>query len=174
MHELLERLRGSDASEIAGEVVADPPLIAVLLDGMLGDDDGIRPLAAAAAEHAARERPELLAPHADALIDVAERARDPETRRFVAQMLARVELSDARADQATVILDGYLAGDDELVQAWALSAIVALANEHPRLRRHAGELVHERIDSDVPPVAERAGLLRDQAESWPSGSAGAS
>jgi hypothetical protein len=174
VHELLERLRGSDASDIADEVVADPPLIGVLLDGMLGEEGDIQALAATAAEQAARERPELLAPHADGLIDAAGCARDAATRRCLAQMLARVELSDERAAQATEILDAYLADADELVQAWALSAIVALANEHPALRAHAGAVVRERIESDAPPVGERARLLQDQAESWPSGSAGAS
>jgi hypothetical protein len=168
VHELLERLRGSDANDIAGEVVADPPLIGVLLDGMLGDDDEIQSLAAAAAEQAARERPELLAPHADTVIEAARRARSPETRRCLAQMLARVELSDERAAHARDVLDGYLTDGSATVEAWALSAMVALANEHPDLRPHARELVRERGDS------ERARLLRDQAESWPSGSAGAS
>jgi HEAT repeat protein len=174
VHELLERLRGSDASDIAGEVVADPPLIAVLLDAMLGGDEGIQARAAAAAEQAARERPELLAPHADALIDAARRAGSSDVRENLAQMLARVELSDERAAEAGHVLDGYLDDPEQRVQAWALSAIVALANEHPQLRAHARELVHERLDGDAPAVSERARLLRDQSESWPSGSAGAS
>jgi hypothetical protein len=169
----VDDLNGSDPAEIAAQVVADPPLIAKLLDAMLGEDEGIRARAAAAAEQAARERPELLAPHADALIEAARIARDGDTRRCVAQMLARVELSDERAAEATDVLESYLAGGPP-VETWALSAIVALANEHPALRGRARELVHARADGETaPPVRERARLLLGQADSWPSGAGSA-
>lgn len=165
----MDDLRTRDPAEIAADVVADPPLIATLLDAMLGDDEGIQARAAAAAEQAARERPELLAPHADALIEAARIARTGETRRNVAQMIARVELSDERAAEATEVLEGYLADGSPGVEAWALSAIVALANEHAALRTRARELVHRGAENEAPPVRERARLLLDQADSWPSG-----
>jgi hypothetical protein len=84
-------------------------------------------------------------------------------------MLARVELSDERAVQASELLERYLDDGSPAVEAWALSAIVALANEHPDLRTRAREAVHARADSEAPPVRERARLLVDQADSWPSG-----
>jgi hypothetical protein len=165
----VDDLRTRDPAEIAADVIADPPLIATLLDAMLGDDEDIQARAAAAAEQAARERPELLAPHADALIEAARIARTDETRRNVAQMLARVELSDERATEATEVLERYLDGASPAVGAWTLSAIVALANEHAGLRTHARELVHRGAENEAPPVRERARLLLDQADSWPSG-----
>ena len=174
MHELLERLREGKPEDAAAAAVADPPLIAVLLDGMTDDDSAVRTLASDAAEKAARERPELLAPHADTLIDIAATAEQKEVRWHAAQMIARVELSPERADEATRILEGYLSDRSHIVEAWAMSAIVALANDHPALRARARELVHGRLESDAPSVAARARLLLDQADSWPSGSAGAS
>jgi hypothetical protein len=175
VHELLERLRGGDrrskrpSERAAAAAIADPPLIAVLLDGMRCDDEVVRMRAADAAEQAARERPELIAPHADALIEIAAGARQAEVRRHAAQMLARSELSDDRAAQATRVLHRYLSDDDgENVQAWALSAIVAIANDHPALREHARELVHDRLESDSPAVRARAEMLVGQADSWPS------
>jgi hypothetical protein len=175
VHELLERLRGDDpqaegpAERAAAAAVDDPPLIAVLLDGMRCHDDVVRIRAADAAEQAARARPELLAPHADALIVIAAGAGQQEVRRCAAQMLARVELSDERAEQATrVLTGGYLDDDIGDVQAWALSAIVAIANDHPELRQQGRELVHARLDSEDPSVRARAELLVGQADAWPS------
>ena len=174
MHELLERLRDGDSDDAAAAAVADPPLLAVLLEGMTCDDAQLRTRSSDAAEKAARERPELLAPHADVLIEIAAEATQQEVRWHVAQMLARVEVTDERAAEAARILEGYLSDRSHIVEAWALSAIVALAGEHPALRDHARDLVHERLESDSAAVRARARLLRDQAESWPSGSAGAS
>jgi hypothetical protein len=169
VHELLERLRDGDPADAAAATLTDPPLIAVLLDGMRSGDSAVQANAADAAEQAARERPELLASHADALIEIASTARESEVRRNAAQMLARVELSDERAVQASELLERYLDDGSPAVEAWALSAIVALANEHPDLRTRAREAVHARADSEAPPVRERARLLVDQADSWPSG-----
>jgi hypothetical protein len=169
VHDLLS----GDAGEAARRALADPPLIAELLDGMRSDDAGLRARAATAAEQAARERPELLAPHADTLIEIAANAGEDAVRVAAAQMLARVEVSEERAGQASDVLERYLASDDRAVEAWALSAIVALANEHASLRPRARELVHARTDSDAEPVRTRAALLLDQADSWP-GSAGGS
>ena len=168
MDELLIRLRSAEPDDVAAEVVADPPLIAVLLDGMRSDDDTITVRAGEAAEKAGRERPELLAPHADALIDIAATTRQAAVRRSAAQMLARVELSDERAAHAAEVLERYLDDGSPAVEAWALSGIVALANEHAGLRAQARKLVHRCAESDAPPVRERARLLLDQADSWPS------
>jgi hypothetical protein len=172
VHELLRMLRGGNrrsmgASERAASLaVADPPLIGVLLDGMRCDDEIVRMRAAGAAETAARRRPELIAPHADALIEIAAGATQQEVRRHAAQMLARTELSDERAREATTVLDGYLADDDPIVQAWALSAIVAIANDHSGLRENARGRVRERRGSGAPEVRARAEQLSGQADSW--------
>jgi hypothetical protein len=170
VHELLERLRDGDPEDAAAEALADPPLVAVLLEGMVERDEIVSARAATAAELAARERPELFAAHAGALIAIAAAARHEDVRRRAAQMLARVELSPERAGHASRILEGYLADASEEVRAWALSAIVALANDHPGLRPRARELVEERLEDDGPPaISERAALLKSQADSWPSG-----
>src|SRR4051794_21537685 len=97
MHELLAK----PPDEAAAAALADPPLVAVLLAAMRsgeGDEPG---RAGAAAELVARQRPQLLAPHADALIDIAATADAAAVRVPAAQMLARVELSDERAEHAT-------------------------------------------------------------------------
>jgi hypothetical protein len=83
-------------------------------------------------------------------------------------MLARVELSEARAQEACEVLERYLTDGSPGVEAAALSGIVSLANEHRELRTRARQLVDARLDSDTPGVQERARLLLDQAESWPS------
>ena len=174
MHELLERLRGADrdskggSERAAAAAVADPPLIAVLLDGMRCGDEIVRLRAADAAEKAARERPELVAPHADALIDVAGSAREPEIRWHAAQMLARVELSDERAVEATRILEAYLDDASPKVRGWALSALVAIANHHADLRGAARDHVIGCTESGDAGLAARARLLLSQADSWPS------
>jgi hypothetical protein len=162
-------LLACEPEEAAARAIADPPLIAVLLDAMRDHDDAdVRFRAADAAEKAARERPDLLAPHADALVDVAEHADQHGVRWHAAQMLARTELSAERARHATEILERYLADDSRIVEAWALSAITAIANAHPELRARAKKLVEDRLDSDHASVSARARMLQGQADSWPA------
>jgi hypothetical protein len=165
----VDDLLAKPPDEAAQAALADPPLVAALLAGMrsaASEDE--RGRAGAAAELVARQRPELLAPHADALIDIAATTGEAAVRVSAAQMLARVELSDERTEHATRALESYLDAGDSAVQAWALSAIVAIANEHPALRAHAAELVGERVESDDEQVRDRAQLLQGQADSWPS------
>ena len=126
--------------------------------------------AADAAEKAARERPDLLGPHADTLIDIAADSEQPGVRWHVAQMLARTELSAERATHATEILERYLADDSRIVEAWALSAITAIANDHPELRTRAKQLVEARLGSEHASVSARARMLQGQADSWPDAS----
>lgn len=164
----MDDLLAKPPDEAAAAALADPPLVAVLLAAMRSGEGDERGDGGAAAELVARQRPELLAPHADALIDIAATADAAAVRVPAAQMLARVELSDERAEHATTVLETYLAGDDPAVEAWALSAIVAIANEHPALRSHAAELVGERVESGEEQVRDRAQLLQGQADSWPS------
>jgi hypothetical protein len=130
-------------------------------------DPDVRFRAADAAEKAARERPDLLAPHADALIEIAAESDQPGVRWHAAQMLARTELSDERAAHASDVLEGYLDDDSHIVEAWALSAITAIANAHPEHRAHAQELVTERLESEHASVRARARMLQVQADSWP-------
>jgi hypothetical protein len=160
-----ERLKDVDPEEAARRVLADPPLVAMLIEGMVEGDPG----AAEASELVARERPELFATHAPALIAIAASARNEDVRRSASQLLARVELSEERAAEAARILERHLDGDDAAeARAWALSAVVALANTHPSLRPRARELVREGAGSDAEPVRARAELLAGQADSWPS------
>ena len=165
----MDELLSGSAEDAAAAALADPPLLGDLLEAMRSHDPGVRARAADAAERVVRERAELLAPRADALIEIAAQAQDRSLRLPIAQMLARVELSDERAQQATDALASYLEDDENAsVQAWALSAIVAIANDHPALREHAAQLVHERAESDAEPLRERARMLLAQAEAWPS------
>jgi hypothetical protein len=154
-----------DVDEAARRVLADPPLVASLIEAMVEGDSR----AAEAAELVARDRPELLATHSPALIAIAASAQSEPVRRHASQMLARVELSEERAAEAARILERYLDADNGAeLSAWALSAIVAMANEHPSLRGRARELVHAQADSDAELVRTRAELLTGQADSWPS------
>lgn len=134
------------------------------------DDADVRFRAADAAEKAARERPDILAPHADSLIEIAAGTDQAGVRWHAAQMLARTELSDERARHAAEILERYLADDSRIVEAWALSAITAIANDHPELRARAKQLVEARLESDRAAVSARARMLQGQADSWPGAS----
>jgi hypothetical protein len=63
---------------------------------------------------------------------------------------------------------GYLDDESHIVEAWALSAITAIANAHPEHRARAAELVSDRLESEHASVRARARMLQAQADSWPS------
>ncbi len=99
MHPLLLRLADGSpgvvgaAPAVAAEIAGDPDLLAVVVDGLDADHEGVRNRAAGALDRATRRDPARLGPHAEALLAVADADRTGTTlRRLLPLLLGRLRL----------------------------------------------------------------------------------
>src|SRR5574341_2667454 len=106
MHPLLDKLAGGDrrsigrANEVAREILRNPRLFGVLVEGMLAPDPLVRMRAADAVEKITVERPKLLAPHKAKLLGEVSQVDQQEVRWHLALMLPRLELNARERRQA--------------------------------------------------------------------------
>jgi HEAT repeat protein len=142
----------SDA--LAADAVRDPGLVAELVGALLDEDEIVRLRAADALEKASAELPEILAPHAAAVLGPVADLEQHDVRWHVAQMVPRLVLDEAGLKRAVSVLTATLAGKSVVARVMAMDALVELAERTPPLRRRAARAV-ERAQSVGTP-AERA------------------
>jgi HEAT repeat protein len=137
---ILASLSGGDrrstgrSDEIVAVVLADPALFGRLIEGMSDPDPLIRMRAADAAEKVTLQRPELLQPFKEQLLDQMSPVEQQEVRWHVAQMLPRLELSPTERLQALDILLGYLDDESKIVKTFAMQGLSDMAQQDPTLR----------------------------------------
>jgi HEAT repeat protein len=160
---LADMLKGGDrrsigrANEVAREVLADPALVAELVDGLDSRDPVVRMRAADAMEKVSAERAEWLQAHCERLLEHAVATCQQEVQWHAAQILARLDLSQGQLRRTVDLLRRYLAASpSRIVRASALEALADLADRHPRLRAKIRRLAEEALESGVPSLAARA------------------
>ena len=175
MHPVLLRLADGPspgtlghAREVADEIAADPDLFAVVVDGLADDAEGVRNRSAIAIDRATERRPDLLAPHADALFDAAEADRSGGAlRRLLPRLLSRLALDPDQARRLAAHAEAWLRTEPPGAQANALDALAAVALQHPDLAPALRPLLEDALDHDAPSVRSRArrhGARLDRAE----------
>jgi HEAT repeat protein len=168
---VLRALAGGDrrstgrAGEIAAQALAEPSLIAVLVDALDHEDPVVRMRAADALEKATAAHPGLLAPYAARLLDVAERADQKEVRWHLAQLLPRLPLSELEVAQAARALRSYLADRSAIVRTFSLQALHDLSARHLALQAEVQSLLKTAAESGSAAERSRARrLLTRQAK----------
>jgi HEAT repeat protein len=162
---LRERLSGGDrrspgaAGEVAAEALAEPALIPLLVELMGGGDPLLRMRAADALEKVSRERAELVAPFAAALVREIGPHPQQEIRWHVALMIPRLPLDAGLRGDAVALLRGYLNDRSRIVVAEAMSALAFLARDDPALRAWLLPELERFAAGDVPSARSRARRL---------------
>ncbi len=165
LHPLLEKLTGGDrrsigrADEVVAEVLAEPSLFAVLIDGMHTDDPLIRMRAADAAEKVSAKHPEWLQPHKKMLIEQIASIPQQEVRWHAAQMFPRLQVSPAEQTAIIEILLGYLSDKSKIVQTFSLQALADFAARDADLRPQIVSILRERVNSKSAAVRSRSKKL---------------
>ena len=165
LHPLLEKLTGGDrrsigrADEVAAEVLAEPSLFAVLIDGMHADDPLIRMRAADAAEKVSAKHPEWLQPHKKTLIEQIAPISQQEVRWHAAQMFPRLQVSPAEQTAIVEILLGYLSDKSKIVQTFSLQALADFAERDADLRPQVVSILREMVNSKSAAVRSRSQKL---------------
>ncbi len=171
--ELRDLLSGGDrrstgkADEIALRIASDPALFAAAIR-LIGDQDPIvRMRSADAAEKASRAEPGLLAPHKAALLGMLAEDEQQEVRWHLLQLLPRLALSANERETAYRIAERSLDHRSRIVQAEALSAMIALANGEPAIQERALKAAEGAISTGSPALRARARkLLRLPSGGW--------
>ncbi len=112
----------SDA--LAADAVHDPGLVSALMAALLDEDEIVRLRAADALEKASAEVPEILAPHAAAILGPAADLEQHDMRWHVAQMVPRLVLDGAGLRRAVSVLEATLAGTSVVARVMAMGALV--------------------------------------------------
>lgn len=164
MHPILLRLAiGSpgvtgEAAAVADEIAGDPDLFAVVVDGLESEHAGVRNRAANALDRATRRRPDLLDPHAGALLAAAEAHRPGTTlRRLLPLLLGRLDVSPSDARRIAAYARSRLgAGVPVATRVNALDALGSMAEAHAALRPGVRPLLDAALDAPEASMRARA------------------
>ena len=170
MHYMIEKLPGGDrrsigrSEEMVADVLHDPSLFDLLLRSMLHPDPLLSMRASDAAEKVTRQKPELLPPYAELLLQEVSRVDRQEVRWHLAQMLPRLQLSAEQRRSAVQILFGYLNDDSRIVRTMSMQALADLAEENGDLLPRVIALLRKLVSADSPAVRSRARKLVQRLE----------
>ncbi len=161
VHPLLLRLADGTpgvigaAPAVAEEIADDPDLLAVVVDGLDADAEGVRNRAANALDRATRRQPDQLAPHADALLAAADAGRTGSTlRRLLPLLLGRLRLDREGAWRVVAYARPRVEAGPVATRSNALDALASMAALHVEIEREVRPLLEIALDS--PDASHRA------------------
>lgn len=165
MDDILEALTGGDrrsigrVEEVVAAVWAEPTLFAPLFYGMLNKDSLIRMRAADAVEKITAQQPNYLQPYKTVLLERVAKITQPEVRWHVAQLLPRLEVTQAEETAIVEILHHYLADNSKIVRTCAMQALADLAERNSALRPDIIPLLEELTAASSPAMRSRGRKL---------------
>lgn len=165
MHHLLSKLAGGDrrsignANKVVRQVLRQPELIEVLLDGLLSADPIIRMRSADVVEKATSKHPDYLQPYKGKLIHQIAKIDQQEVRWHVAQMLPRLKLSQREREAVFSILVEYLDDNSKIVKTFSMQALADLARDDEDLRKKVTTILQDLILTGSPAMKSRGKKL---------------
>jgi hypothetical protein len=172
MHDLLKKLEGGDrrsigrVDEVVTQVLKNPSLFDVVFDGMLSHDPLSRMRAADAVEKITARHPEYLQPYKEKLIGQVAKIDQQEVRWHVAQMLPRLELSEAERSVAVDTLLGYLNDESKIVKTFSMQALADFAARDASLRPQVIKLLDALVTTGSPAMKSRGRKLLDRLKEY--------
>ena len=165
MKSILDKLRGGDlrsigrTDEVVQEVLNTPTLFDELFNGMRHDDPHVRMRAADAVEKITAKHPEWLGPYKSEIIRKIARLEQQEVRWHVAQMIPRLELTEAEREKVFEILLIFLKDKSNIVKTFSMQALADLAEQDKRLCARVVPIIEELSRTGSPAVKSRGGKL---------------
>ena len=133
--------------------------VAELFAALFDEDPAVRMQAADAAEKITRDRPELLQPWKEPLLEQIALRPEKGVRWHVAQMLPRLRLTTEERDQAIQILMGYLSDESSIVKTCSMQALADFAIQYPVLQPEIVPLIERLTVSGTPAMRSRGRML---------------
>ena len=161
MHPILQRLSEGTpgvigaAPAVAREIAGDLDLLAVVVDGLGHDAEGVRNRSANALDRATRRDPDALAPHTNTLLAYAQADRTGTTlRRLLPLLLGRLRLPLADARRVVRYAQPRTEAGPVATRSNALDALASMATLHPEIECEVRPLLEVALDD--PGVSHRA------------------
>jgi hypothetical protein len=137
MNELLELLKSGDlrsdgcADEVAYDVIHNPELFKLLLDGLDEDDDVVRARTSHALEKVSRSCPEFFSQIINMLITYSLDDDLPVVKWHLAMLFANLKFTSEEAEDVLSTLYLLLDDDSVFVKSWTISSLTIVALDHP-------------------------------------------
>ncbi len=145
MNELLRKLRGGDlrsdgrANEVAEEVMGNPQLLPVLVEGLAEPDDVVRARTAHALENISRVHPEFLQDFTPQLRELALKDEVPMVRWHIAMIFGNT--TGKEVDDVVSVLFHLLEDESVFVVSWSIVSLCILGGKYESKRREIIEKV---------------------------------
>ena len=168
---ILTKLEGGDrrslgrSAEVVQEILLEPPLVRVLIQGLRSADPIVRMRAADALEKVTSVRPDWLKPCKRDLLRLARQTTQQELRWHLAQMLPRLPLGRPERRVLVSTLREYLRDRSSIVKTCALQALADLAVIDPALRSAAKRIIEAAMPDGTPAMRAR---WRKLLARWPT------
>lgn len=137
MNDLLMLLEGGDirsdghADEVAYEVIQNPELFELLLDGLREESDVVRGRTSHALEKVSHRHPELFNRILNQLMKQAVEDRLSMVRWHISMLLVNLKLSPDETVDVISTLEVLLNDKSVFVKSWAISGLTILALDNP-------------------------------------------
>jgi HEAT repeat protein len=164
-HAMLKKLAGGDrrsigrSNEVVADVLARPTLFRVLIEGLTTEDPVVRMRAADAIEKITVQRPELLRPYKNILLEISGRTLQQEVRWHMALLLPRMRLRAKERAVAVDILFDYLRDKSSIVKTCAMQGLADLGAQDAILKAKILLLLTELTDVGTPAMRARGRKL---------------
>lgn len=163
--DIVRALKGGDRRSIgrSNQVVAlvrrTPTLFPALIDCMHHEDELVRMRAADAVEKLTVTNPEWLQHFRIQLIKLSAKAKQPELKWHLAQVLPRLELSKRDRMIVVAVLRRYLKDKSRIVKTFAMQGLTDLTKQDPQLTNSILPLISSLTRTGSPSMRSRGRKL---------------
>jgi hypothetical protein len=145
---------------VAAEVLARPKLFGALFAGLEYDDSLVRMRAAYAVSKVANERPDLLQPYKEQLIDrLADPTNSALCRACLLEVLRKIGTTPDDVDLLKDLLLDFLHSESSIVKTFSLQLLFDFAEADPALRPEVMPLLWNALERGTPAMRARARKL---------------
>jgi len=169
-HPILRKLRGGDRrsigrlEEVESDVLHNPTLFKILLNGFVDPDPIVRMRSADAVEKISLIKPKYLWPHKKFLIEQATMSIQKEVRWHLAQVLPRLKLNQEEKAQVVDLLLSYTRDGSSIVKTFAMQALADIGMQNPNLRTSILTHLRKLTESGTPAMKARGRKLLEMLE----------
>jgi len=146
--------------QVVSAALVDPGVIQVLVDCIIGAEEGLAMRAADALQKICAQRPELLYPYKAKLVTIALSVNQPEVQWHMAQILPTHNLTAIEASKlATLWENDFYKSESSIVKTFALQAMADVSGRYPVASDKLHEMIVYALDKGTPAMRARARKL---------------
>lgn len=172
MNQILKLLVGEDrrsighSDEVVQIILRQPEKFDELFQGLYELDPIIRMRTADAIEKITINKPNLLIPYKQKILDLINKVDQIEVQWHFAQIIPRLSLSTDEIDNSFRIIEGYLTSPSAIVKAFSLQCLFELTLQKPDLLPQTRKHLNKGLESSVKAVQSRSRMLLKEIEKY--------